>query len=230
MGNFVYGVENVFISHQHGDHILGLPSLVGIRNSARGDKEKPLNVFYPKDNSSVRDLEDFIWKRNRHLSYELNFVPIEQGFKFIIDNTRYIEAFNMSHQKNATTLGYAIREHRSRLKAEFVGKNIPELLKAGVIKTALNENYTANVFAYCLDSCGFDYSNIANADLAIMDCTFINKNDRDDLTHFTLDEAKSICHDAGVKKMVAAHFSPRYHNIDITGVDYWVNPNRVLEI
>lgn len=230
MGNFIYGVENVFISHQHGDHILGLPSLVGIRNSARGDKEKPLVVFYPKDNLSIKDLIDFIFFRNAKLKYELNFQPIEAGFKFIIDDKRYIEAFDMKHQKYSTTLGYVIREKRSRLKLEFIDKNIPELLKQGVPKDSLNENYIANTFAYCLDSFDFDYRNIAKADLAVMDCTFINKSDRDDLTHFTLDEAKSICHDAGVKKMVAAHFSPRYHDINVTGVDYWVNPNKVLEI
>lgn len=231
MGNFVYAIENVFISHQHGDHILGLPSLIGIRNSARGDKEKPLNVFYPADNDSIVDLINFIKSRNNRLSYELNFHPIEPGFKFHIDDKRYIRAFKMSHQKYKTTLGYVVGETRSRLKPEFVGQNIGELLKANPsLKGNLNVSYEANVFAYCLDSSAFTAMEIEGADHAVMDCTFLDSKDRDDMTHFTLDEAKAICKYAKVKNMIAAHVSPRYTNPQIEDVPFVVKGNRVLEI
>ena len=44
-----------------------------------------------------------------------------------------------------------------------------------------------------------------------MDCTFINAEDRDDPTHFTLDEAYKFCQCIGIKNMYAAHLSGRYN-------------------
>lgn len=213
--NEIYGVERIFISHGHGDHILGLASFVGIRNSVRGDKEKPLDIYYPSDCWGMDDTIDYIRKRNRNLTYKLNFIKIDAGFTLDLNKDSYIKAFSMKHQKNGDTLGYKIVTKRNRLKPEYVGKDIPVLIRSGVPKNSLTERYEANEFAYCLDSSGFNYEEIRDCGLAIMDSTFLNKDDRDDLTHFTLDEVVSICKNMNVKKVVCAHISPRYNVSEI---------------
>lgn len=214
--NEVYGIERIFISHGHADHIYGLPGLVGIRNSVRGDKLKPLDVYYPKNCWAMDDVIDFIEKRyGRNLSYRLNFIPIDENFKLKLSDVHSIEAFSMKHGEKTMTLGYRLINKRTRLKPEFQGKNIPDIIRSGVPKNSLTEEYNAVEFAYCLDSCGFDYEKIRNCDLAVMDSTFINPDDRDDLTHFTLDEVVKICNDMNVKSTICAHISPRYSLEDV---------------
>ena len=240
IGNSLANIERIFIGHNHGDHTLGLPSIVGCRNSGRGisrnketqDHNKPLTIYYPKDNTHINALFDFVMGRNaNYLRYKIIFVGIEDGFELDLGNKQYIRAFSMYHQKNASTLGYVIYENRNRLKPEFRGQDIPSLLKNGLSKDAINESYRANLFAYCLDAYDIkDYSQLWDCKDVIMDCTFMNEKDRDDMTHFTLDEAYKICKDNGVKKMYAAHLPGRYdsnevakENPDIT----FINPYKV---
>lgn len=214
-GNFIYGIERIVFGHQHGDHVLGLASFIGIRNSGRGDTEKPLDIYYPKDNHSFQDLIVFINHRNRGLKFNINWIPIDNEYKIKIDDNHYIESFRMAHQKNALTLGYRICEKRSRLKSQYRGQNIPELIKNGIDKSTLNEDYIANTFAYTLDSYCVDPNDIKDAELAIIDCSFINPKDRDDMTHHTSEEAIKLVQDANVKNAVFAHISARYSHNDI---------------
>jgi len=216
-GNFIYGVERIMISHGHGDHVLGLPSLIGCRNSARGDKEKPLEIYYPHGDKLVENVRDFCNLRNSNTKYQINWHPIMHGFSLDLGNNQEIEAFEMVHQlRGKLTLGYRIVEKRHKLREEFVGKNIPELLKQGIVKPdELKVWYTANTFAYCLDAYDVHNSYIKDCDVVVMDCTFLDHEDRDAATHYTLTEAYNMVRHANVKHMIAAHFSPRYRYPDI---------------
>jgi ribonuclease Z len=240
IGNCLAGIDKIFIGHDHGDHTLGLPSIIGCRNAGRGmsrnedtiDNNKPLTVYYPEDNYLMKDLISFCKNRvGNWLRYDLKFVPIGDGFELDIGNKQFVRAFSMYHQKNKSTLGYVIYENRTRLKPEFRGKDIVSLLKTGLNKNDMNESYRANLFAYCLDAYDIkDYSQLWDCKDVVMDCTFVNEKDRDDTTHFTIDEAAKICKDAGVKKMYAAHLSGRYDYNEVAK-DYpdltFINPYKV---
>jgi ribonuclease BN (tRNA processing enzyme) len=214
-------VEKVFLSHDHGDHTLGLPSLIGCRNAAQGmsrnedtmeSHNKPLTVYFPADNPLFHDLFDFIEKRHGSwLRYRLDFVPIEPGFELQIGKNLYIKAIKTLHSEH-TTLGYVIYENRIRLKKEFVGQDIRALIKQGIDRSTLHESYRANLFAYCLDAYKIvDSTELTNCDTVIMDCTFLNEKDRTDMTHFTCKEALDLCKSLGVRRMLAAHLSTRYN-------------------
>jgi ribonuclease Z len=243
IGNHLAGVDKIFITHDHGDHTLGLPSIIGCRNAGRGmsrnvetmDNNRPLTVYYPSDNFLMNDLIQFCKLRvGNWLRYDLKFVPIDVGFDLDLGNKQFLRAFRMTHQKNKTTLGYVIYENRTRLKKEFVGKDIKSLLSNGLNKNDINETYRANIFAYCLDAYRIDDSHeIADCKDVIMDCTFVNDADRDDPTHFTIDEAREVCKTAGIKNMYAAHLSGRY-NYNEVAKDYadikFINPYKVNEL
>jgi len=232
----------LFLGHLHGDHVLGLPSVIGCRNSGRGisrnkdtmDNNKPLTIYYPADNDMSR-IQNFVMDRNGNsLRYDLKFVPIEAGFEKKLGKNVFLRAFNMKHQKNKSTLGYVIYENRTRLKKEYKGQDIPTLIRQGIDGKTLNETYRANLFAYCLDAYEIpDSGQIVDCKDVIMDCTFINAGDRDDPTHFTLDEAKDLCKRIGVKNMIAAHLSGRYNYNDISN-EYndvtFINPYKVNEL
>jgi ribonuclease BN (tRNA processing enzyme) len=158
IGNHLAGIDKIFISHDHGDHTLGLPSIIGCRNAGRGmscntdtmDNNKPLTVYYPADNYLMNDLIQFCKLRaGNWLRYDLKFVPIEAGFELDLGNKQFLRAFNMQHQKNKSTLGYVIYENRTRLRKEYQGLDIPFLISKGMKSADLNESYRANLFAYC---------------------------------------------------------------------------------
>lgn len=222
LANVLPGVERIFIGHDHADHTLGLPSLIGCRNAAQGtsrekgsDHNKPLNIYYPEDNRLMDGLFSFCEQRYADwLRYRLNLIPIKAGFELQLGKDVYVRAFNMKHQKNQTTLGYVIYQNRSRLKAEYreFGPKIGDMIKSGEVNASnITEVYRANIFAYCLDAYDIpDADQISGCDNVIMDCTFIDEKDRTDSTHFSLDEAKELCHSVKIKNMYAAHFSSRY--------------------
>lgn len=246
LDNSLPGIENVFLGHGHGDHVLGLPSLIGCRNAAQGtsrnadsmaDHNKPLTIFYPADNDLFNDLFDFCGKRYDHwLRYNLNLVPITAGFELQLGKNIYVRAFDMLHQKRGTTLGFVIYENRKRLKPQYRGLDIPSVLRGGVASADLSEDYRANLFAYCLDAYGIPDAavQLKDCDLAVMDTTFLDAKDRTDLTHFTLDEATKLCQDVGVKHMVAAHLGTRYDYSDyLFKTDTYttvIDPNKVYHL
>lgn len=214
--NFIYGVESVLLTHGHGDHISDLVNFIGIRNSARGAKDKELAIYYPYDSKQIKSYKDFIKHHfGDWLTFKINWFPIAQGHKIEIDSNHYIECFAMAHQKNALTLGYKICEVRTRLKSRFTGQNIPELLKSGLDKKELNEQYIANLFSYCLDNYEVNPEDIRDAELAILDANFLNPADRDDNTHATAEEAIKLAKFANIKNVLLAHVSSRYSINDI---------------
>jgi len=94
------------------------------------------------------------------------------------------------------------------------------LFDAGEGCATILGNELANVTRIMLSHGHADHSykidaptKISNCEKVVMDCTFLNKNDRTSMTHFTLDEAIDICSNVGVKTMYASHLSPRYSNI-----------------
>lgn len=214
-GNYIYGVERICISHGHGDHVLGLPSLIGCRNSARGDREKPLEIYYPYGSPQVENVKEFCKIRNPRLSFKLTWIPILPGYIIPLNKTQHIVCFEMMHQQRQSTLGYAIHESRTKLRPEFEGKDIGALIRGGLNKDELKFEYVAKIFAYTLDAAMVPAQHIQSCEMVVMDCTFVDHGDRDDMTHFTLREAVDNCVGASVKRMIAAHFSPRYLYPDI---------------
>jgi phosphoribosyl 1,2-cyclic phosphodiesterase len=183
----------------------------------------------------MNDLIQFVQSRtNGWLRYDMKFIPISAGFEKQLGKNVYLRAFNMKHQKNKSTLGYVIYENRTRLKKEYQGQDIPTLIKQGIDGKTLNETYRANLFAYCLDAYAIpDYKELVECKDVVMDCTFINAEDRDDPTHFTLDEAYNLCQVIGIKKMYAAHLSGRYNYNDVSkkyGDISFINPYKVNEL
>ena len=245
IGNCLAGIDKIFIGHDHGDHVFGLPAIIGARNAGRGmsrneetmGANKPLTVYYPEDNFLMKDLIDFVKKRNGNwLRYKLDFVPISAGFELDLGNKQYLRAFDMKHQKNKTTLGYVIYENRTRLKKEYQGLDIPSFIRRGMKNSDFSETYRANLFAYCLDAYQIgDTTELVDVKDIIMDCTFLNAEDRDDPTHFTLDEAYNFCQGIRAKNMYAAHLSGRYNynkiveNNKYNGVNY-INPYKVNDL
>lgn len=237
LGNYVYAIENVFISHSHYDHIGSLPNLIGARAHARGDKEKPLNVYY-HDSHNMTIMKEFILKLHKKLPYELNFIQIRDGFTLNFNNNMCLKAFYVKHAFGS--LGFKVLEKRSRLKVGIEPREVKSLLSKGV---EVSEAYMGNLFAWTLDSASFDEKNIENCAHWVADSTFLKEKDRDDNTHFSVEEVLTLALKNNVKRLTLAHFSSRYNwneispsvldineKIGFNGKIDIILPNKVYEI
>lgn len=214
LGNKVFAVENIFLSHGHLDHVGGLPSFLGIRQKARGDHKKPINIFYPKGTREIENVRRY-WESLWYgpLSYKLEWIPIEPNTEL----PNNVVSFQTQHCKSLS-LGYKVIEARKRLKAKYTGQNISVLIKTkGFDPNDLMEPYLCNKFVYTLDSNAYiDQLDIKLADEWIADTTFLKPTDRDGgNTHGTLEEMVLHASNHDVKRIYCAHFSPRYSAAEI---------------
>ena len=60
LGKKVFAIQHLFLSHGHEDHIAGIANLVNVRNIAPGDKDKPLNIYYPRHDCWINELLKYI--------------------------------------------------------------------------------------------------------------------------------------------------------------------------
>ena len=128
--NFIFGAERIFISHGHHDHIGGLPGIIRARSSARGDKQKPLTIYYPEDDALVQVLRDYVDKVSGRLEYELTWTEVKPGDEIELrggDRRSFVRAFATPHSRRATSIGYKLMEHRRRLKPEYEGTDKDEI-------------------------------------------------------------------------------------------------------
>lgn len=216
LGNKCFAIQHVFLSHGHADHISGLIGLINIRNSGMGDTEKPLTIYYPKDNWRILELIAYIARTNSKLRYDLAWIPLEPGDRvdlFQGQNPRYIEAFRTQHTRSELSLGYNIVEVRRRLKEEYQG--LPQEEIARLVREkgreALTTTYPQKLFSYGGDSAPIDPQLVEGTEVLCHEATFLNPADRENPTHSTLEEALEVAQQAGVKReLFVIHISSRY--------------------
>ena len=96
-------IGKIFITHLHGDHIFGLPGLIGSRSFLGGDE--PLDIYGPAGLEEW--LETTLRITKTHLNYELGIHEIGEGIVVEDDDFRVIaNIFSMSFH----VLGYRIEQ------------------------------------------------------------------------------------------------------------------------
>jgi ribonuclease Z len=216
LGNKSFAIRHIFLSHGHADHISGLIGLINIRNNAMGDREKPLTIYYPRGNWRVSELMGYLWRTNRHLRYELEWVPLSDGERVQVfrgQKDRYVEAFKTVHSQDEHSLGYNVIERRERLKREYrelPQEEIVRLIREGK-RDEILEEYDKKLLSYGGDSIPLDPQRVRETDLLLHDVTFLNEEDRKEYKHATLEEALQVAREAQVQQeLMAIHISSRY--------------------
>ena len=222
-------VKNIFISHLHGDHFLGLPGLV--QSMAFRGRKEPLHIFGP---CQIFQLMEYI----KNLGYYALSFPIythEVNSGLILDNEDY-SVYCSPTEHSVPNLAYRIREKRSpkflKDKALELGlKPGPDFgkLQGGIPvkmgdKTILPEQVLGKErkgrqIVYSGDT--KPYSSMVEfahgVDVLIHESTFEEslKGRALETGHSTGADAAKIAKKAHVKQLILTHISTRYQDTNL---------------
>ena len=219
----------VFITHLHGDHVLGLPGL--LQTMALMDRKEPIQVYGPVG------LKDFLVCTKETLNFGLTFpveireilsegvVCEEEEYTIITKKSNHaVESYAFAfvekprpgkfYPKKALALGVAAGELWSKLQGgEEVTLADGKVVKPGDVMGPMRPG---RKIVYTGDTKPFEsFAKFAEgADLVIHDCTF-----DDSLTekaaldgHSTPTQAAQQAKAAGAKQLALSHISARYPN------------------
>ena len=218
-------VDEIFLTHFHLDHCLGLPGL--LKTYDLNDREEPLLLFGPVGlHGLMRDLQPLIGRLGYHLEAE----ELEPGD--IVPHVDYeIEAFSVEHRTRA--LGYALLEddrpgrfdpdEAIRLgvepgpafKALQDGETVDGTDGAVRPDQVMGEDRLGRAVAItgATGPCKATIAAAHDAALLVHDASFmVEDNERARETgHSTGVEAAEVAAEAGAKMLALVHISSRYH-------------------
>ena len=218
-------LEEIFLTHFHADHYLGLPGM--LKTFALRQRDVPLTIYGPP---GLRDLFSSLARIFGKLSYPLELVEVRGGDA--LDRNGYrILAFPVHHGVSA--VGYAVVEEvrPGRFDVETADAlgvpNGPErgalqrgesiTLSDGRVLTpdsVLGEARPGRRIVIAGDTAPTDAVRILaeDADLLVHEATFL-EDEREraaDTLHSTALQAAELARDARVRLLALTHVSPRY--------------------
>jgi len=219
-------LEKIFITHLHGDHIFGLPGLLGSRSFQGGTTE--LTLYGPK---GIRQfIETSLTVSYTRLKYELKVVEIDEGIIFEDRQFRVI-AKQLNH--GIPSYGYRIEEKDlpgPLLVDKLIEANIPpgsiyQQIKEG--KTVVLEDgrsingkefvgppQKGRIVTILGDTrfCEASIELAKNADLLVHEATFGGEDGKlaFEYFHSTSMQAAEVAKAAKAEKLILTHISSRY--------------------
>ncbi|NJE07119.1 ribonuclease Z [Thermococcus sp. M39] len=215
-------IEKIFITHFHGDHYLGLMSL--IQTMTLWNREKPLHIYGPK--YTFEFIQNYLKSGFFAPSFEIHVHELgETRLKF---GDYEIWSFKVEH--GIPALGYVFKEKDKR--GNFDLEKISELgLKPGpwMKELELKGNIEINgqiiyledvtgerrrgvkvVYTGDTEPCGRVKLFSERADLLIHEATYLSDEERGESYHTTVSEACEVAKKAKVKLLALFHRAPRY--------------------
>lgn len=221
-------IRRIFISHNHGDHIFGLPGLLASR-SFQGEDVGPLTIYGPSG------LEQFVRTALRisrtRLSYPVRFVDVSEGGKILAG--RHFEVFAARLDHRIPSFGYRVveKDRPGELLMDKVKKaGVPRgpllgELKAGKLVTLpdggqldghdfIGPAKPGRVITIIGDTrpAKNSYQLAQDADVLVHESTFAAGEEKLARSYFhsTCLQVAQIAKKAGVKRLFLDHVSARY--------------------
>ena len=226
-------INNIFISHMHGDHYFGLPGLI----SSFGllGRRADLNIYGPKELKAIINCQ--LGAFGDGLSFSINYIETNPKIEEIIyeDKEVTIKSFPLKHR--VSTTGFLFKEKekkRTLIKDKLDFYKIPIKLREGIKsgndfatedgEIIKNKHLTKSAkkprsFAYCSDTAYYEkiIYTIKDCNLLYHEATFSNEHIKraKETKHSTAEQAATIANKANVKQLIIGHFSPRYRSLAV---------------
>ncbi len=225
-------IDNIFISHLHGDHYLGLPGLLFSMHLL--GRKKDLNVYAPPGMQQIIEVQFSLSQLVPQ--YKVIFHELIAGGQQIYED-RYLTVDTMEMEHRIPAYGFLIKEkemNRNLRKESILKFKIPreqmaaikegaDLVRAGG-KTIPNHEITEapplpRSYAFCSDTSYTEkfLQQIKGADLLYHEATFLHDKAAiaAEKTHSTTIEAATLAQKAGVKQLLLGHYSARYNDLEL---------------
>jgi ribonuclease Z len=225
-----YGVgfsfREIFFSHYHADHMLGVTGL--LRTMGLQDRTAPVTLYGPR--GAARVLGAAVSLGIERSKFPVEIIEVKPGDRLERDGF-VLEAFPTEHR--ADTIGWALVEHErlgrfdpARAAALGVpegplwgkihkGENV-ELPDGRVVSPAdlVGAPRPGRRVVYSGDTrpCATLIEAARGADLLVHEATFAGEEQEraKETGHSTAAEAAAVAREAGVRRLVLTHISPRY--------------------
>jgi ribonuclease Z len=218
----------IFISHIHGDHVLGLIGMLS--TFGLQGRTTPLHVYAPEGYELLFKLE--IETFCSTLDYDIIFHPVDTTKHSIIyeDRSLTVETIPLKHRMPCS--GFIFREkqglrHINPDKVKYYNVPISQLgnLRAGLDWTDAEGNIIPNeelttspdpvrAYAYCSDTRYMPSlaNKLKGVTTLYHEATYCEdmKDKAEKYLHSTAREAALTARDAGVKQLLLGHYSQRY--------------------
>ena len=221
-------ISKIFITHYHGDHILGIPGLLQSMNF-RG-RETKLTIYGPKGLDNLRQAISNLGFPD--FDFPLEWIEIDSGT--VIENEEYIiKAQRVKH--NTLTLAYSVEELKKPrfLRQKAIDLGVPVGPKFGKLHSGESVEVNGEIIkpeqvlgpprkghkiTYSGDTmpCEEIINFAKDSTILIHESTYkAEDKDKADLhAHSTSVDAANIALNSNSKELILTHISTRYTEVD----------------
>ncbi|MGD9977691.1 MAG: ribonuclease Z [Bacteroidales bacterium] len=221
-------INNIFISHLHGDHVLGLFGLISTFNLL--SRKAPLNIYAHPDLEKILVMNTQFFTDN--ITFPVKFHPLDTAVVQTIYEDQCITVSTLPLRHRMPTVGFLFKEKQQQpnIRKDLIDKY--SLGLADIVRVKNGEGFTTSTgehipsseltyyshlprsYAYCSDTL---YSErlvglVKNVDLLYHEATFLTSelSLARQTGHSTAAQAATVARKANAGRLIIGHFSSRY--------------------
>ncbi len=230
-------INKIFISHLHGDHILGLIGFLSSRSFLLNKEELPLTIFGPK---GIKEFVEFNINITKSvLGYNVNYVEFEND-KIIFENDKVcVEVFSLEHTIESYGFKIKFNSKKGALKVD-------KLCELGIMPSPLyrtikeqdtfvfeNKTYNSADFleedilgktiTVINDTVYFEELNniLQGTNILITECTYLKEEElhlAKKHKHLNISDIYNFSNQVQFDKIYLTHISSRYDSYEIKNI------------
>lgn len=171
------GAGDLFVSHGHLDHALGVPYVLSQRTLHHGASTR---VFCPRETAAPLAALIEAAARLEQVSYDYELVGLEPGDRVEVGRDLAVEAFPTDHV--VPSLGFHLEQTRRRLRPELRGLPGTEIARRKAAGESIETEERRIVLSYCGDTGPGVFEldpRLFTSSVLVLECTFLDEDHRE---------------------------------------------------